>query len=213
MRYWLFKSEPSTWSWDMQKARGEAGEEWDGVRNYQARNFMRSMKVGDRVLFYHSNANPPAVAGTAVVCREAYPDFTQFDPKQKHYDPDSSHDDPRWDMVDIRLESVFDVPVPLDVLRGRKDLEGMELLRRGSRLSVQPVSREHFEIVLSIAKALAADPAAASASANATQPKRKAAKRAAAKPAAAKKAAAKKTAVRKTAKRAAKKATKKRGTK
>jgi len=213
VNYWLMKTEPESYSIHNLAAEPDKTTFWDGVRNYQARNFMRSMKVGDRVLFYHSNANPPAVAGTAVVCREAYPDFTQFDPKQKHYDPDSSHDDPRWDMVDIRLESVFDVPVPLDVLRGRKDLEGMELLRRGSRLSVQPVSREHFEIVLSIAKALAADPAAASASANATQPKRKAAKRAAAKPAAAKKAAAKKTAVRKTAKRTAKKATKKRGTK
>lgn len=213
VNYWLMKTEPESYSIHNLAAEPDKTTFWDGVRNYQARNFMRSMKVGDRVLFYHSNANPPAVAGTAVVCREAYPDFTQFDPKQKHYDPDSSHDDPRWDMVDIRLESVFNVPVPLDVLRGRKDLEGMELLRRGSRLSVQPVSREHFEIVLSIAKALAADPAAASASANATQPKRKAAKRAAAKPAAAKKAAAKKTAVRKTAKRTAKKATKKRGTK
>ena len=213
VNYWLMKTEPESYSIHNLAAEPDQSTFWDGVRNYQARNFMRSMKVGDRVLFYHSNANPPAVAGTAVVCREAYPDFTQFDPQQKHYDPDSSHDDPRWDMVDIRLESIFDVPVPLDVLRGRNDLEGMELLRRGSRLSVQPVSREHFEIVLSIAKALAADPAAASAGTNAAPPKRKSAKRAAAKPAAAKKAAAQKTAVRKTAKRAAKKATKKRGTK
>src|SRR5690606_4378836 len=178
--FWLMKTEPESYSIHRLAAEPDKTTFWDGVRNYQARNFMRSMKVGDRVLFYHSNANPPAVAGTAVVCREAYPDFTQFDPNQKHYDPDSSHDNPRRDMVDIRLESVFKVPVPLDVLRGRKDLEGMELLRRGSRLSVQPVSREHFEIVLSIAKTLAADPAAASADSQAAQPKRKTAKRTAA---------------------------------
>ncbi len=207
VNYWLMKTEPESYSIHDLAAEPDKTTFWDGVRNYQARNFMRSMKVGDRVLFYHSNANPPAVAGTAVVCREAYPDFTQFDPNQKHYDPDSSHDNPRWDMVDIRLESVFKVPVPLDVLRGRKDLEGMELLRRGSRLSVQPVSREHFEIVLSIAKTLAADPAAASADSQAAQPKRKTAKRTAAQPTAAKKATARKVAKRAT------KATKKRGVK
>lgn len=214
VNHWLMKTEPQSYSIHNLAAEPDQSTFWDGVRNYQARNFMRSMKVGDRVLFYHSNANPPAVAGTAVVCREAYPDFTQFDPEQKHYDGASSHDDPRWDMVDIRLESVFAVPVPLDVLRGRKELEGMELLRRGSRLSVQPVSCQHFEAVLAIAARMAADhDVAALADASAEQaetnavpaaaPRRKSAKQRAAKPTSAKKRTAKKhTAKKLTAKEA-----------
>jgi len=217
--FWLMKTEPESYSIHRLAAEPDQTTYWDGVRNYQARNFMRSMKVGDRVLFYHSNANPPAVAGTAVVCREAYPDFTQFDPEQKHYDPASSHDDPRWDMVDIRLESIFEVPIPLDFLRGRKELEGMELLRRGSRLSVQPVSRKHFEVILAIAKELAANPEAAlvGASASGKAPRRKAAKKTARKKAASTKGAtkapaARKTASRKAAKRAGAKAAKKRST-
>ncbi len=170
VNYWLMKTEPESYSIHDLAAEPDQTTYWDGVRNYQARNFMRSMKVGDRVLFYHSNAKPPAVAGTAVVCTEAYPDFTQFDPKQKHYDEKATPDNPRWDMVDIRLESIFTVPVPLDVLRDRNELEGMELLRRGSRLSVQPVSREHFEAVLAIARQMAKHPPATDAKNPPAQP-------------------------------------------
>lgn len=150
-RYWLMKSEPEGYSIHDLAREPTQTTHWDGVRNYQARNFMRAMQVGDRVLFYHSNAEPPAVVGTAVVARTAYPDFTALDPSDKHYDPKATQEEPIWEMVDVKLERVFDRPIPLDELRATPELKGMELLRRGSRLSVQPVSREHFQIVLKLA--------------------------------------------------------------
>lgn len=154
MKYWLMKSEPSEYSIDDLAAEKKQTTHWDGVRNYQARNFMRDeMKVGDRVLFYHSNANPAAVAGTAKVVREAYPDFTSWDPKDKHYDPKSTQENPRWFMVDIKLDKIFDEPVPLETLRGVKALREMELLRKGSRLSVQPVRKKEFDAILKLASA------------------------------------------------------------
>jgi predicted RNA-binding protein with PUA-like domain len=151
MRYWLMKSEPSAFSiQDLQAVRNRTTC-WDGVRNFQARNFMRAMKKGDRVLFYHSNANPPAVMGVTEVVKEAYPDDTAFDPKDIHYDPKSTPEKPLWDMVDIRLVRVFPRPVPLDRLRQEAGLKRMELLRKGSRLSVQPVRPEEWTIVLKLA--------------------------------------------------------------
>ncbi|NIS39024.1 EVE domain-containing protein, partial [Candidatus Saccharibacteria bacterium] len=120
---------------------------WDGVRNYQARNFIGEMKIGDKVLFYHSQVKPPAIMGIAKVIREAYPDPTQFDPASKYYDPKSSEDNPRWFMADIQYDQEFESPIPLPELREIPGLEKMELLRKGSRLSVQPVDREEFEIV------------------------------------------------------------------
>lgn len=151
MQYWLMKSEPEAYSIHDLAKEPTRTTFWDGVRNYQARNFMRAMKAGDRVLFYHSNADPPAVAGTATVVRTAYPDFTALDPEDKHYDPKATQDNPIWEMVDVKLERIFPRPIPLDELRATPGLKGMELLRRGSRLSVQPVSKEHFEIVLRLA--------------------------------------------------------------
>jgi predicted RNA-binding protein with PUA-like domain len=146
------KSEPGTFSiQDLQKAPGHATS-WDGVRNYQARNFMRAMRVGDQVLFHHSNADPPALAGNAEVVREAYPDPTAFDAKHRHYDPKSRRDKPTWDMVDIRLVRIFPRPIPLDVLRGEPGLKRMELLRKGSRLSVQPVRPGEWKIILKLAE-------------------------------------------------------------
>jgi predicted RNA-binding protein with PUA-like domain len=160
MKYWLMKSEPEAFSiHDLAKAPKRTTY-WDGVRNYQARNFMRSMKTGDRVLFYHSNAEPPCVAGTAVVAEESYPDFTALDPKDKHYDPKATRENPIWEMVDVRLDEVFARPLPLDLLRAQPALKGMELLRRGSRLSVQPVSKEHFQTVLQLAREMADEPPA-----------------------------------------------------
>lgn len=151
-KYWLLKSEPGAFSiQDLQESRGHRTG-WDGVRNYQARNFMRAMKIGDQVLFHHSNADPPAVAGVAEVVRLAYPDPTAFDPKDKHYDPDSKPDKPVWEMVDIRLVRVFRSPIPLDVLRRQPGLKRMELLRKGSRLSVQPVRAEEWKIILKLAE-------------------------------------------------------------
>ena len=149
-RYWLMKSEPEAFSVDDLARSPQKTSCWDGVRNYQARNFMRSMKVGDQVMFYHSNANPPAVVGTAEVVRTAYPDPTQFDPNDSHYDPDSDPKQPRWDMVDIRFVRRFTTPMSLDQLRRERSLKHMELLRRGSRLSVQPVRRAEWEAIMAL---------------------------------------------------------------
>lgn len=146
--FWLVKSEPESFSWDDLWRSPDRTTCWDGVRNYAARNLMRDgMKKGDLVLFYHSSVDPPAVVGVAEVVREAYPDHTAFDPADPHYDPKSRRDAPAWMMVDIRARDAFRRPVTLDELRGVRGLEKMELLRRGSRLSVQPVSAKEFEIV------------------------------------------------------------------
>jgi predicted RNA-binding protein with PUA-like domain len=139
------KSEPHAYSWEQLVEDGST--HWDGVRNYQARNIMRDdMSVGDLVLFYHSNCKPPHVAGVARVRKEAYPDFTAQDPSSKYFDPKASPDNPRWMMVDIEAVSELN-PVALAELRANPLLEGMPLLRRGQRLSVQPVSESHFEAV------------------------------------------------------------------
>ncbi len=150
-RYWLMKSEPSAFSiQDLGKVRNHTTS-WDGVRNFQARNFMRTMKKGDRVLFYHSNAEPPAVMGVAEVVTEAYPDDSAFNPKDIHYDSRSTPARSLWDMVDIKLVRIFPAPIPLDRLRQEPGLKWMELLRKGSRLSVQPVRPEEWKIVLKLA--------------------------------------------------------------
>ncbi|HZS95023.1 MAG TPA: EVE domain-containing protein [Chloroflexota bacterium] len=150
-QYWLMKSEPDAFSIDDLRNAPRQTTCWDGVRNYQARNYMRAMKVGDQVLFYHSNADPPAVVGIAEVVRTAYPDPTQFDKKDKHYDPASDPAHPRWDMVDIRFVRKFSAPLPLDLLRKQPGLKGMELLRKGSRLSVQPVRPSEWAVILKLA--------------------------------------------------------------
>lgn len=128
MAYWLFKSEPSTWSWDDQVAKGDAGEEWDGVRNYQARNFMREMRVGDRGFFYHSQKEK-AVVGIVEVCAPAH--------------PDSTTDDDRWECVDIKAVRGFERPVTLDQIKSDETLAEM-ILVRNSRLSVQPVTADEW---------------------------------------------------------------------
>jgi len=151
-RYWLMKSEPSAFSIHDLRGAPRQTTSWDGVRNYQARNYLRAMKVGDPVLFYHSNADPPAVVGVAEVVREAYPDPTAFDRSHKHFDPRSKPEKPLWDMVDIGLIRVFARPLPLDVLRREPGLKKMELLRRGSRLSVQPVRDREWNIIVKMAE-------------------------------------------------------------
>src|SRR5687767_8142698 len=139
-KYWLLKTEPAEFSIEDLKRAPRQTTCWDGVRNYQARNFLRDeMKLGDEVLLYHSQADPPAIVGTAVVVREAYPDHTAWDPNDPHYDPKASPQNPTWQMVDIRLQEVFAAPLPLERLRQVAALAQMELLRKGSRLSVQPV--------------------------------------------------------------------------
>ena len=150
-KLWLMKSEPDVYSIDDLKRDGT--EHWEGVRNYQARNFMRDMAKGDLALFYHSNAKPPGVAGICRIVREAYPDHTQFDSKSEYYDPKSKKDDPRWSMVDVEFVERFDEEVPLQTLKAEPALEGMRVTQKGSRLSVQPVEKKHFTKVLKIAKA------------------------------------------------------------
>ena len=146
------KTEPTSYSIQDLAAEKKQTTFWDGVRNYQARNYMRDeMKIGDKVLFYHSNANPPAIAGMATIVRESYPDHTSWDREHKHFDPKSTAQNPRWFMVDIKLEQIFDEPLPLDDLRSVAALKEMELLRKGSRLSVQPVRKSSFDAVLKLA--------------------------------------------------------------
>ncbi len=148
MKYWLMKSEADVYSIDDLKKDGKTL--WDNVRNYQARNFMRDMKAGDLVLYYHSRQTPSAVVGLARVVTESYPDPGQFDPKNEYFDPKSSKDDPRWSLVDIEYVARFDTQVGLGEIKAEKALAEMVLVRN-SRLSVQPVKKSEFDKVLKMA--------------------------------------------------------------
>ena len=149
-RRWLMKSEPSVYSIDDLERDGRTS--WEGVRNFQARNFIRDdMRVGDRVLFYHSNANPAGVAGPGRVARAAYPDPAARDPESDYFDPRASDKDPRWCVVDVEFEERFPALVSLDTLRQTPGLEKMLVINR-SRLSVQPVTDEEFEIVVRLGR-------------------------------------------------------------
>jgi len=151
--YWLMKSEPLVFSIeDLEKAPKKTTC-WDGVRNYQARNYMRdSMKIGDMVFFYHSNADPAGIAGVAEIVKEGYPDSTAFDPKDVHYDEKSNPKNPTWIMVDVRHVETFKSILPLEELRKSSALQDMVLLQKGSRLSVQPVTADQWKAVLKLAK-------------------------------------------------------------
>ncbi|MEJ2194076.1 MAG: EVE domain-containing protein [Ignavibacteriaceae bacterium] len=145
-KYWLFKSEPGDFSIDdLSKSPGKTTY-WDGIRNFQARNFIRDeMKNGDGVLFYHSNSDPLAIVGTCEIVKEAYPDYTQFEPKNKHFDPGSVKKDPRWFMVDIKLKEKFKNPVTLKELKENPKLKDFRLIQRGNRLSVFPVDKNEWD--------------------------------------------------------------------
>jgi predicted RNA-binding protein with PUA-like domain len=146
MRYWLMKSEPESFSIDDLKRVKR--EPWSGVRNYQARNNMKAMRVGDLALFHHSSTNPPGVAGVAKIVALAHPDATQFDPKSPYHDPKATEAKPIWECVDVAFVKKFPRLVPMDELRGMKALKDMVLLQRGSRLSVQPVTKTEFDAIL-----------------------------------------------------------------
>ncbi|WP_232505548.1 EVE domain-containing protein [Legionella clemsonensis] len=147
-RYWLMKSEPDCFSIDDLRNSPNQTVHWDGVRNYQARNFMRNeMTIGDQVFFYHSNCNPPGIIGIAEVVSNAYPDHTAFDPESEHPDPKSTPDKPRWYMVDICFKEKFKQLISLDTLRQYPELENMLLLRKGNRLSVLPVTKEEWNFI------------------------------------------------------------------
>ena len=152
MKYWLLKSEPDVFSLEDLKNCPNQTEPWDGIRNYQARNLMRDeMKMGDQAFFYHSRQAEPAIVGTVRVVREAYPDHTSWDPSSKYFDEKSSPENPRWLMVDVQFENEFSSPVTLKALRSIPELKEMFLLRKGMRLSVQPVTEAEFQLILAIA--------------------------------------------------------------
>jgi len=154
-QYWLFKSEPSVFSIADLERSPKKITHWDGVRNYQARNFLRdSIKLGDGVLFYHSNADPPGIVGLAEVIQAGYPDHTAFDSKDPHFDPDSDPQKPIWYMVDIHHVKTFSTPIPLNALKAIKGLDKMILLQKGSRLSVQPVTGQEWKIILNLVNKL-----------------------------------------------------------
>lgn len=150
MAHWLLKSEPVTYSIDDLAREGVAS--WDGVRNFQARNNLRAMKAGEKAFFYHSNAEPPGIAGVCEIVKEAYPDHTAFDPKSKYHDPRSTPERPLWWMPDVGFVEKFPRLIPLAELRETPGLGNMVLLRRGSRLSVQPVADEEWSIILDLAR-------------------------------------------------------------
>jgi predicted RNA-binding protein with PUA-like domain len=152
MAYWLFKSEPSCFSFaDLTAAPGRTTG-WDGIRNFQARNMLRDdIKIGDLVLFHHSSADPPAIAGVAEVVREGHPDPTAFDPDADHFDPKSDPAKPTWYQVTIRAVKPIDPPIPLPKLREMKELSGMTLLQKGSRLSIQPVTAAEWKAITKLA--------------------------------------------------------------
>lgn len=146
MNYWLMKSEPDVYSIDTLKK--EKTTLWDGIRNYQARNFMmKDMVVGDQVLFYHSNHKPPGVAGLAVISKNAQPDPTQFDKKSQYFDAKSSKENPRWHCVEVKYNKKFKTYISLDDIREEKKLTDMMVIRKGSRLSIQPVTKKEFDHV------------------------------------------------------------------
>ncbi len=152
--YWLLKSEPTTFSIDDLKQSPRQTTCWEGARNYQARNFLQAMTVGDHAFFYHSNADPPAIVGIVEVVKPAYPDHFAFDSKSRYFDHKSRRDDPRWVMVDVRFIRKISPSLPLDRLRKVKGLDEMELLRKGSRLSVQPVRPHEWKLVLELVEKL-----------------------------------------------------------
>jgi predicted RNA-binding protein with PUA-like domain len=151
MNYWLMKSEPYDYSFDDLKNEADSTAEWDGVRNYQARNFLRDeIKIGDMILYYHSNSKPSGIVGTATVVKEGYPDYTAWDPDSDHPDERSTPDNPIWYMVDIKAHKTFKRMISLAEIKADEFLSDMVLVRN-SRLSVQPVAEEYFEYICSLA--------------------------------------------------------------
>ncbi len=150
MNYWLFKSEPHCFSWEDLKNAPEQTTAWDGVRNYQARNFMRAMKCGDKGLFYHSGKKTE-ITGIVEIVKEAYPDHTAWDMQNGHFDAKSTPERPLWDMVDVRLIQSFKTPLPRSILKNEPELAHMELMKKGSRLSVQEVTPHAFQYILKLA--------------------------------------------------------------
>ena len=148
MQNWLMKSEPDVFGIDHLRGQTRGTDHWDGIRNYQARNFMRDgMKKGDLAFFYHSSCEVPGVAGIMEITREVYTDHTQFDPEEKYFDPKSEQDNPRWLMVDVKFKEKFDHIITLKSLKANPQLVGMRLLQKGNRLSIMPVTKREWDII------------------------------------------------------------------
>jgi predicted RNA-binding protein with PUA-like domain len=153
MNYWLFKSEPDVFGIQHLGKRPKQTEHWDGVRNYQARNFMRdNMRVGDLGFFYHSSCAEPGVTGIIEIVRAGYPDHTAFDPENSHYDPRSTREKPVWYMVDVRLKRAFSSTVTLQELKNQPALKDMKLLARGNRLSVMPLTKREWDYIVKLGR-------------------------------------------------------------
>jgi len=153
MNYWLFKSEPDAFSIDDLKSMKGKKDHWDGIRNYQARNLMRDeIKKGDMGFFYHSSCQVPGIVGVVEVVKEAYPDHTAWDPESSYYDPKSSEENPRWVMVDVKYRQKYEQVITLEYLRTLDELDGMVLLKKGSRLSIQPVTESHWTLISSLSR-------------------------------------------------------------
>ncbi len=151
MQYWLMKSEPDIYSIDNLAQQKGNTDHWDGIRNYQARNFMRDdMRKGDLAFFYHSSCPQPGIIGIIKIVREAYPDFTAFDSQHKYFDPKSDPEQPRWFMVDVKLVRKFKMTIPLQELKEHEKLQDMRLLQRGSRLSILPVTKQQWDYILKL---------------------------------------------------------------
>ncbi len=151
MNYWLMKSEPDVFGIDDLKNKKNQTEHWDGVRNYQARNFMRDqMKKGDQIFFYHSNCKQPGIVGIAKIAKEAYPDHSAFDPEAKYFDPKSDPENPRWYMVDVKYVRKLKRTITLEELKQLPNLQDFPLVRRGNRLSIMPVTAEQWDIILGL---------------------------------------------------------------
>lgn len=150
MNYWLLKTDPDTYGWEHLKALPKRTDMWEGVRNYQARNYMKDMKKGDLAFFYHSVFKPLAIYGIVSIVKEHYPDPTQFDSESKYFDPKATQENPRWVVVDVKYKKEFKKPITMDELKQVEGLESMVLLRKGSRLSIQPVTAQEWEIVTSL---------------------------------------------------------------
>jgi len=151
VKYWLMKSEPNTFNIDDLRKAARKTTDWEGVRNYQARNFMRDdMKKNDLAFFYHSNCEIPGIAGIVKIVRESTPDLTALDPRSPYFDPKSSSENPRWFMVSIQLIETFHSVLPLSELKAEKRLKNLALVKPGNRLSVLPVSKEEWKIILSL---------------------------------------------------------------
>ncbi|MCB1200792.1 MAG: EVE domain-containing protein [Leptospiraceae bacterium] len=150
MNTWLLKTEPSTFSWQTLNSLPGKISQWEGVRNYQARNFIREMKKGDLALFYHSVVSPQIIPGIVQIVKEPYADYFSWDPKSKYFDPKSSPENPRWQMVDVKAYLEIKQPISREELKEIPELADMELLRKGSRLSVMPVEKKHFQRILKI---------------------------------------------------------------